>query len=248
MSSSSGREIGATTARRLGRRTIRPSEARARSASLIGIALIPSCSLSTAIDATVPGAMRPSRIARRISTVACSTVEVRWAAGIICRSPFSAVMRIDLTERARGRPPGSVPDRIARVGPGCDVLDQGRPRRDPAQELAGQIARGGDVGTDEPAEEAEPVRLLRVQRAGRQPELLAERRGDRAERQALLADRVEDRAAGAALEEVDEQPGRVAAVDGGPAVLTVAQVTRDAAGPGGRGDHRDEAVVADPVH
>src|SRR3954453_17646195 len=84
-------------------------------------------------------------------------------------------------------------DWFARVVALLEVLEQAGMRRLPAQELAGQRARGSYVDAEEGAE---PAEVLRRDGLHRQVELPADRLGDRPERHALLGGRMQHRAGG----------------------------------------------------
>src|SRR5580700_5373002 len=110
-----------------------------------------------------------------------------------------------------------------------EVGDQTRAGRLPAEQLAGDLRRGGAV---EPPEAAEPADVLPGLLGGDgyrgNAEMRGEDPGDLADRHALVANRVQRRPGGGGLQREAEQARGVVAVDRWPAVGAVADVSRGA--------------------
>src|ERR1700722_5686393 len=164
---------------------------------------------------------------------------------------WSATARTTPTTRRRALTATVRPGRAKPAGlsPGAEVvalieiLDEASVLWLPAQELLRKGAGGRVVERDERTEEAEMVGCSLGRDAGhRDIKVLADRRGDVAERHALVADRVQPGPGRRAFQCEPVQPGRVERVPGGPAVGAVADIARHALLAGDGDQCRDETV------
>jgi predicted MFS family arabinose efflux permease len=122
-----------------------------------------------------------------------------------------------------------------------DVLDETGVGGLPAQELLSDGTGGGHIGAEQVHEHA--LVLRRGQGPGGQVQVPADGLGDLADGHTFVADRVEHRTGGRLLDGQPVKTRGVLHVDGGPAAGPVADVARDAPGPGHRDELGDEPVT-----
>ena len=148
------------------------------------------------------------------------------------------------------RPPprrwlGGHPDAVVEVVALVEIVDEPGMRGPPPHELAGQRARGGDVGGEEVREPAEVLACV-LGRDGdhREVEVATDHLGDLADRHAFVGDPVQNRSGRGRLQRQAEEPRGIEPVHGGPAVGPVADVAGDALLACDVDQGGDEAVIS----